>query len=130
MKQLVLATAALALLGNAALQRPGPGEPVQVDRIRPDCPLTISFGSYAMGIDSGTYDRVLRMLKNDRGVFRIEVRAWGREGEKTVCAVTRSSIDARRLFARVKALFPRKPRGPLSVLLHGGREFRAPTRDR
>ncbi|MCW3847766.1 hypothetical protein OF829_10985 [Sphingomonas sp. LB-2] len=128
MKQLLLATAAIAILGNAAPQRPGPGEPVQVDQIRADCPLTVTFGSYAMGIDGGTYDRVLRLLRNDRGVSRVEVRAWGREGEKTLCAVTRSSVDARRLFARVKGLFPRKPRGPLTVALRGGGEYHMPRR--
>lgn len=125
MKQLVLAIAAVAILGNASPQR-RPLEPVRVDEVRANCPLTVSFGSYAMGIDSGAFDATLRLLSRDRGVTRIEQRNWGREGERTLCAVTRSRADARRLYARVKAIFPRKPRGPLTVALRGGPEYHSP----
>ncbi|MEZ0242573.1 MAG: hypothetical protein ACAH11_04315 [Sphingomonas sp.] len=123
MKQVVLTLAAIAILGNAAPQQRAP---VQVDEIRANCPLTVTFGSYAMGIDSRTYDATLKLLLRDRAVVRLEQRNWGREGEKTLCAVTRKSADARRLFARVKALFPRKPRGPLTVALAGVREYHSP----
>jgi hypothetical protein len=119
MKQLVLALAATAILGNAAPQR----APVIVEEIRAHCPLTVSFGSYAMGIDTRTYDATVRLLSRDRAVTRLEQRNWGREGERTLCAVTRKPADARRLFARVKALFPRKPRGPLTVALANGTEY-------
>ena len=125
MKEFALAIAAIAIMGSASPQR-RPLEPVRVDKIRADCPLTISFGSYAMGIDSGAYGATLKLLSRDRGVVRIEQRNWGREGERTLCAVTRSRADARRLFARVKAMFPRKPRGPLTVSLRGGAEYHSP----
>lgn len=125
MKSIVLAIAAVAIIGSASPQR-RPLEPVRVDEIRANCPLTVSFGSYAMGIDSRTFDATIRLLSRDRAVMRIEQRNWGREGERTLCAVTRKPADARRLFARVKALFPRKPRGPLTVTLAGGREYHSP----
>ena len=125
MKSIVLAIAAVAIIGSASPQR-RPLEPVRVDEIRANCPLTVSFGSYAMGIDSRTFDATLRLLSRDRAVTRIEQRNWGREGERTLCAVTRKPADARRLFTRVKALFPRKPHGPLTVKLAGGRDYHSP----
>ena len=125
MKQIILAIAAVAILGSASpAQRRNP--PVIVDEIRAHCPLAVSFGSYAMGIDSGAFDSILRTLQHDRAVTRIEQRNWGREGERTLCAVIRKPAEARRVFNRVKALFPRKPRGPLTVTLAGGREYQSP----
>ena len=89
------------------------------------CPLTVTFGSYAMGIDRGAYDRIYKLLAKDRGVRKVDRRRWGREGEVTLCVQTRTRADARRLFGRVKAIFPRKPRGPLTIEA-GGLRFHAP----
>ena len=125
MKPLILAIAAIATVAAAEPQR-RPLAPAKVDEIRADCPLTIRFGSYAMGIDGTAYDATVRLLTRDRGVTRVEQRNWGREGERTLCAMTRSRADARRLFGRVKALFPRKPRGPLTVSLRGGPDYHSP----
>lgn len=125
MKHAILAIAAVAITGSASPQR-RPLEPIRVDEIRADCPLSVSFGSYAMGIDTRTYDATLKLFSRDRSVLRIEQRNWGREGERTLCAVTRKSADARQLFTKVKALFPRKPRGPLTVTLAGGRDYHSP----
>jgi hypothetical protein len=88
-----------------------------------NCPLTVSFGSYAMGIDGKAFDAVSGLLTRDRGVKAVEQYRWGREGEVTLCARTRGGADARRLFWRVRALFPRAPRGPLTVSTASGLRF-------
>jgi hypothetical protein len=88
----------------------------------PSCALSVQFGSFAMGIDQPTLAKVTKLLNRDRGVVSVETWRWGREGEMTLCATTRRTADATRLFGRIKALFPRKPRGPLTVEA-GGRRF-------
>jgi hypothetical protein len=123
MKQILAATFAALLMGV-----PAAGASPQ-DRATAPCPLSVTFGSYAMGIDSGTYARVDRLLARDRGVRNVDRSRWGREGEVTLCVTTRTRADSRRLFTRIKALFPRKPRGPLTVETASGLSFHAP-RDR
>lgn len=122
MKPIVFTIAALLTLGAAhAGTRTVPITPVtEAPR---NCPLTIGFGSYAMGIDGKTYDAVTGLLTRDRGVTAVEQHRWGREGEVTLCARTRGGADARRLFGRVRALFPRAPRGPLTVSTANGLRF-------
>lgn len=121
MKQIILSLAVIAILGNASPQVRNP--PVIVNEIRADCPLTVTFGSYAMGIDGKAFDSILRTLRYDRAVTRIEQRNWGREGEKTLCAEIRRPSEVRRVFKRIKALFPHNPRGPLTVALANGTEY-------
>jgi len=126
MKTIILAAAALAT--TAAASPPQyPNAPVMVDRIRADCPLTISFGSYAMGIDGPSFDKVVRTLRYDRAVRGVEQHNWGREGERTLCANIRKPAEARRVFNRLKVLLPAKPRGPVTLKLASGREYRAPS---
>lgn len=125
MKTILLAAAAVAT--TAAASPPQyPNSPVIVNEIRADCPLTISFGSYAMGIDAQAFDTIVRSLRYDRAVHGIQQRNWGREGERTLCVnVGNKPSEARRVFNRVKALFPKRPRGPLTVKLANGREYTA-----
>ena len=115
MKYLILT---LALIGApaAASAQPvfAPGQ----------CDVTVAFGSYAMGIDQPTFARVERLLSHDRRVARSDQQRWGREGEVTICAKARRRADVAPLFYRIKALFPRNPRGPLTVAA-GGRKFQA-----
>ena len=121
MKTIILALAAVAIPGAASPQRPN--APVMVDTIRANCPLTVNFGSYAMGIDSAAFASIVRTLQYDRAVRGIEQRNWGREGERTLCVDVRKPAEVRRVFKRVKALFPRKPRGPLTVSTAGGLSY-------
>ena len=86
----------------------------------PACPLTVSFGSYAMGIDAGALAKVDALLKRDRMVRGVERSRWGREGEVTLCVQTRSESHARRLARRVRALIPARPRGPVTIETRGG----------
>lgn len=89
------------------------------------CDLTISFGSYAMGIDRSALAAVRRILA-DRGVRLVEDDQWGREGETSLCARTRRPADARRLFYRIRTVLPAQPRGPIAVRTASGLSFDAP----
>ena len=90
-----------------------------------ECGLTVTFGSYAMGIDRGTLAKVEALLAGDSAVTRVDRHPWGREGELTLCIHTRSAREAKDLFYRVKPLFPAKPRGPLTVETSSGLKFTA-----
>jgi hypothetical protein len=103
----------------AASPRPRPAVPE-------NCALTVAFSSYAMGIDLGMLARVESLLAADRGVTKVERFGWGREGEMTLCATTRSGRDATRLFRAIVSLAPAKPRGPVTVSTRSGLTFSAP----
>jgi hypothetical protein len=90
------------------------------------CALTVSFGSYAMGIDRRAYDRVRAILR-DPAVRSVQERGWGREGEVSLC-VAAAPADADRLFERVAAALPAKPHGPITVATAAGRRVQAPAR--
>jgi hypothetical protein len=60
------------------------------------------------------------LLKRERLVRSVTSHRWGREGEVTLCAMTKRSSDARRVFQRVKSSLPRDPRGPITVETRSG----------
>jgi len=88
--------------------------------------VNVQFGSYAMGIDRAALERVRTLLARDRGVLGVEMRRWGREGETTLCVQLRRAGDERRMFTRVKAVLPARPRGPITLEARGGLRFEAP----
>lgn len=90
------------------------------------CAVSVRFGSYAMGIDHAAFQRVRALLGHDRSVVAVEQQHWGREGETTLCVQLRRASDARKLFGRVKAVLPAKPRGPIVLEARGGLRFEAP----
>ena len=120
-----IALIAIALLAGACTARP-PVESLAmpVDQA-PVCGVTVTFGSYAMGIDRGTFAAVEALLARDKGVTATSQKRWGREGEVTMCVETRSAADNARLFGEIAKLFPAKPRGPLTVESADGRKFEA-----
>ncbi|MEP9360739.1 hypothetical protein [Sphingomonas sp. KR3-1] len=85
----------------------------------------MQFGSYAMGIDRGAFDKVQALLKRDRGVRSVTAQRWGREGETTLCVTLHRPRDARAVFGRVRAALPARPKGPITVEAKGLR-FEAP----
>ena len=127
MKLLPLILIAAAFVASTAEARRGRpmrgGEPVPAD-----CPLTIAFASYAMGIDRPAYSAVQRLLGADRAVRAVSEHRWGREGEVTLCARTRSRADAERLFRAIRPLVPARPRGPVAIRTRSGLSFEAPGR--
>ena len=90
-----------------------------------NCPLAVSFASYGAGIDHQAYAAVRRLLASSRAVLSVASYPWGREGEISICVTPRSAADAERLFHRIKAVFPRAPRGPLGVRTRSGLTYRA-----
>lgn len=112
---------------DAAAVRPiaAPGESGDRDAAG-SCPLTVRFGSYAMGIDRNTLQAVEALLAADPSVRSVERWPWGREGEITLCARVAGDAEAERLARAVASLFPADPRGPLLVATSTGLSFRAP----
>lgn len=106
----------LALLATPA--------PVQAEPA-PACGVSVQFGSYAMGIDRGAFDKVQTLLRRDARVRGVDLQRWGREGETSMCVQLRRERDARAVFGRVKAVLPRKPKGPIVVEAKGMR-YEAP----
>ncbi len=111
----VLAAACATVPADAAQPAGTPGRP----GIAPgdeNCDVTIVFGSYAMGIDGQTYERVEAYLKRRAPAVHYTSSAWGREGERTVCVTTRSARATRKVFNDVRNLTPRVARrGPVEI---------------
>ena len=126
----IFAAVATALLSASVVDaraidpRRGPG---QQNPVPANCPLTIGFSSYGAGIDRPTVANVERLLNSDRAVRSVSRHAWGREGELTLCARTRTNADAGRLARRVRAMLPARPRGPIRIEVPGMRRYETPT---
>lgn len=93
----------------------------------PKCDLSVSFGSYAAGIDGPALAAVRRILA-DGAVRSVEDFAGGPEGETYLCVRTRRAADATRLFNRIRAILPAAPRGPIALRTASGLAFHAPPR--
>lgn len=117
MKTLLIAPLIAAAGAQAASTAPPP----------PRCDLSISFGSYAMGIDRPALAAVRKILA-DRAVRAVEETRGGIEGEIHLCVRTRRAADANRLFDRIRAVLPAAPHGPIAVRTASGRRFHAPPR--
>lgn len=100
----------------------------EVAALREGCALTVRFGSYAMGIDRGSAERVVQLLTSDPAVTSLSRRRWGMEGEYTLCAETRSPAAAAALLEQIRALLPAEPRGPVEARLADGTRISAPQR--
>lgn len=107
---------------DAARDEPA-SAPAQPQAAPGACALEIQFGSYAMGIDAGSLQRVEALLAAAR--VPVQRTAWGREGEVTLCAAPRSSAEAERLAREIAALLPADPRGPIAIATATGLTFRA-----
>lgn len=108
--------AALLLAGCAAT----PSAPAD-DGPRP-CDVTVSFGSYAMGVDHDLKARILALVASDRGVEGSEERRWGREGESDLCIYAPGPGAADRLFDQIAAQIPEtSSRAPTTVSHRDGR---------
>lgn len=123
----LLVAAALALTAGSAL--PAAAVTTQGGRasIAPgdeNCSVTVVFGSYAMGIDQQSFQKVERYLKRRAPAVRYTATSWGREGEKTVCVTTRSAKSARRVFNDIRNLLPQwSQRGPVELRSNQGQAY-------
>jgi hypothetical protein len=88
------------------------------------CPLMVRFGSYASGVDPAAVEAVTAALKADRRAAEVTVRPWGREGERDLCVVPRSTADAAALAQVAQAAIPaRTLNGYVDILLNEQRVF-------
>ena len=79
------------------------------------CQVTVRFGSYAMGIDTGAAKAIDALLAGNADVTGVTRTGAGREGEYVLCVQTRDKAQAARLVEQIRPLLPAKPRGPISV---------------
>jgi hypothetical protein len=120
MKRIVLATAlTLAIAAPVAAQSPTRGGPA------PEiCAVSVSFGSYAMGIDQASYRKTKAYDARNRTIRLVKETPWGREGERTLCFDTRSRADANRAYEDLRALIRAGARtGPTTVSTAAGRTW-------
>lgn len=129
---------ALALLSTAACSM---AEPVDASApaahatqpgsaVQPvgDCPVLVRFGSYASGIDEPTVEAVTAALGTDPRMGRVDVRSWGREGERDMCVSPREAADGPALVKVARDAIPtRKLNGYVEILLNGKRVYTSQT---
>jgi hypothetical protein len=119
-----LALAATALLAAACATDSGAEPPPSVPGGE-GCDVSISFGSYAMGIDSEAYARVETWLAGHKDlVADVKVTPWGREGERTVCVTATSPAAIKPVFSGVVKLLPVEgKKAPITALSRTGGHF-------
>jgi len=115
--------AAAALLAGCATD--SGGEPAPSIPGGESCDVSISFGSYAMGIDGDAYARVETWLAAHKDlVTDVEVTPWGREGERTVCVMTSSPAAIKPVFSGVVKQLPAVgKKAPITAMSRTGGHF-------
>lgn len=118
------ALAATALLAAACATDSGAEPPPSVPGGE-GCDVSVSFGSYAMGIDQEAYGRVESWLAaNPKLVADVKVTPWGREGERTVCVTATSQAAIKPVFTGVVNLLPVEgKKAPITALSKTGGHF-------
>ena len=119
-----LALAATAVLATACATDSGAEPPPSVPGGE-GCDVSISFGSYAMGIDGEAYARVETWLAGHKDlVADVKVTPWGREGERTVCVTTTSPAAIKPVFSGVVKQLPAVgKKAPITALSKTGGHF-------
>lgn len=89
------------------------------------CDVSVSFGSYAMGIDNDAYARVETWLGAHKDlVADVKVTPWGREGERTVCVTATSPSAIKPIFTGVVKQLPTLgTKAPITALSKTGGHF-------
>jgi hypothetical protein len=86
------------------------------------CSVEVSFESVCCGVDRRAYADLKAFLDSSPLAAEAIDRAWGMEGEQTLCARTRSEADAEKLFAQIRARLPQGARAGYITVSVGGRE--------
>lgn len=122
-----LLTAAAAASVAACAQATAPGEapasrPVSAEVAA--CEVKVRFGSFASGIDRDAFTAIQDALSADERVAAVDVRTWGREGERDLCVALRRPADAAAVAALVQGAVPqRKLNGYVDIEVAGERVF-------
>jgi hypothetical protein len=119
-----LALAATAVLAAACATNSGAEPPPSVPGGE-GCDVSISFGSYAMGIDGEAYTRVETWLAGHKDLIAdVKVTPWGREGERTVCVTATSPAAIKPIFTGVVKQLPVEgKKAPITALSKTGGHF-------
>ena len=119
-----LALAVTAVLVTACATDSG-AEPPSPSPGGEGCDVSVSFGSYAMGIDQEAYARVETWLAGHKDlVADVKVTPWGREGERTVCVTAISAAAIKPLFGGVVKQLPVEgKKAPITALSKTGGHF-------
>jgi len=123
MNRIALAAAlTLAIAAPAAAQ--SPARPYAAPET---CAVSASFGSYAMGIDQRSFERVQRYVASQRRlIVRSSIQTWGREGERTVCVTTTSRRATQQVFSDIRSIIrKRAERGPTEVRTAAGQVWQS-----
>ncbi len=118
------ARVALCLLVGACTAGPAPADlPQEVPVVvKTGCDVTVSFGSYGMGVDRGLKYGILSFVSSDEEATAGPERRWGREGESTVCIMTDSAAARERIYDGIVARIPDySPIAPTTVTHIDGR---------
>lgn len=109
------------LLAGPAQAAIAPGDTLPNGRA---CPVVVSFGSYAMGIDQTALRKAKAYAARSRGVRVVSETPWGREGERTLCMDARTKKEANRAFEDLRAIIRVSARtGPTTVATAAGRTW-------
>lgn len=102
------ALVALCLLVGACASAPPPadtsGETMVI--LKHGCDVTVSFGSYGMGVDQELKARVLAFVEDGSDAAAWPEDTWGREGESSLCILTDTVAATNRLYDGIVALIP------------------------
>lgn len=115
---------ALCLLLGACTSAPPPadtgGEEMLI--LKHGCDVTVSFGSYGMGVDRELKARILSFVEDGSDAAAWPESTWGREGESSFCILTDTVAATNRLYDGIVALIPRySSRAPTMVTHIDGR---------
>ena len=86
------------------------------------CSVEVSFESVCCGVDRGAYAGLKSFLQSSPLAVETTDRAWGMEGEQTLCVTTRSPAQEEELFGEVKAQLPPAARAGYIVVSVGGKK--------
>lgn len=81
----------------------------------PACDVSVTFGSYATGIDRRAAAAVERLLGADPAVAQLGRSPFGIEGEYRLCVGTPSSTAAAQLFERLKLVLAQPVTAPVTL---------------
>lgn len=92
-----------------------------VSAATPNCDITVSFGSYAMGIDHKALDKINAYAKASKDVTQIKLVPWGREGEKNLCLkVKPEKLES--VYQQIKSMIPEESKAAWTEIRQKGKK--------
>lgn len=114
-------SAQLSLAETRKISRYSGGN-AQIDAILNACPLEITFGSYAMGVDHELKSAIISFIETSALVAQGIERSYGKEGESKICLnAFKSKANAAKTALQIKELIDagHSKRAPTSITFDG-----------